>query len=123
MRVNRLLLNNIDVRGVGWGAFAFMRPGFISQQWASISRLIETARFTPPIGAEFPEQVGDAIAELGARRAIGRRSLPCADAAFLHVARQSRRPSPPQCGRAATRSRAVCVTLRHAERASDSRIP
>ena len=73
VRVNRLLLNNIDVRGVGWGAFAFMRPGFISQQWASISRLIETGTIHPPIGAEFPlEQVGDAIAELGARRARGK---------------------------------------------------
>src|SRR5690606_754425 len=27
VRVNRLLLNNVDVRGVGWGAYAMLRPG------------------------------------------------------------------------------------------------
>ena len=27
VRVNRLLLNNVDVRGVGWGAYAMVRPG------------------------------------------------------------------------------------------------
>ena len=27
VKVNRLLLNNVDVRGVGWGAYAMVRPG------------------------------------------------------------------------------------------------
>ncbi|HSJ22115.1 MAG TPA: NADPH:quinone oxidoreductase family protein, partial [Nocardioidaceae bacterium] len=33
VRVNRLLLNNIDVRGVGWGAYAMVRAGFMRRQW------------------------------------------------------------------------------------------
>ena len=34
VKVNRLLLNNVDVRGVGWGAYAMVRPGYMQQQWA-----------------------------------------------------------------------------------------
>ena len=33
VKVNRLLLNNVDVRGVGWGAYAMIRPGYMQQQW------------------------------------------------------------------------------------------
>ena len=31
VKVNRLLLNNIDVRGVGWGAFAMTKPGYMQR--------------------------------------------------------------------------------------------
>ena len=31
VKVNRLLLNNVDVRGVGWGAYAMMRPGYMQR--------------------------------------------------------------------------------------------
>ncbi len=73
VKVNRLLLNNIDVRGVGWGAFAFARPGYIGTQWASIATLIESGAINPPVGSVYPlEEVGEAIAELGARRAQGK---------------------------------------------------
>ena len=34
VKVNRLLLNNVDVRGVGWGAYAMVRPDYMQQQWA-----------------------------------------------------------------------------------------
>ena len=34
VKVNRLLLNNVDVRGVGWGAYAMVRPGYMQEQWA-----------------------------------------------------------------------------------------
>src|SRR3954453_5431319 len=36
VKVNRLLLNNIDVRGVGWGAYAMARPGFMRGQWTAL---------------------------------------------------------------------------------------
>ncbi len=38
VKVNRLLLNNIDVRGVGWGAFATLRPGYMQEQWQALLR-------------------------------------------------------------------------------------
>ena len=31
VKVNRLLLNNVDVRGVGWGAYAMVRPGYMQR--------------------------------------------------------------------------------------------
>lgn len=73
VKVNRLLLNNIDVRGVGWGAFAFTQPGYIKRQWASLVQLMATGAIKPPIGAQYPlEQAGQAIADLEARRAVGK---------------------------------------------------
>ena len=36
VKVNRLLLNNIDVRGVGWGGFAMSRTGYMHQQWEAL---------------------------------------------------------------------------------------
>ena len=37
VKVNRLLLNNIDVRGVGWGAYAMVRPGYMREQWDALA--------------------------------------------------------------------------------------
>ena len=55
VKVNRLLLNNIDVRGVGWGAFAMMRPGLHA---AAVGRAAPDDRVRassrPPIGATYP---------------------------------------------------------------------
>ena len=42
MKVNRLLLNNVDVRGVGWGAYAMTRPGYMHEQWAELVPMIES---------------------------------------------------------------------------------
>ena len=42
VKVNRLLLNNIDVRGVGWGAYAMTRQDFMQQQWRELVPMIET---------------------------------------------------------------------------------
>ena len=73
VRVNRLLLNNIDVRGVGWGAFAMMRPGYMQQQWAELLPMIESGVITPPIGATYPlAEFAAALADLDERRAVGK---------------------------------------------------
>ena len=44
VKVNRLLLNNIDVRGVGWGAYAMVRPGYMQEQWAALVPMIDVGR-------------------------------------------------------------------------------
>ncbi|HJT93389.1 MAG TPA: NADPH:quinone oxidoreductase family protein, partial [Mycobacterium sp.] len=36
VKVNRLLLNNIDVVGAGWGAWTFSHPGYLAEQWAEL---------------------------------------------------------------------------------------
>ncbi len=59
-RVNRLLLNNIDVRGVGWGAYAMARPGFMRGQWDALLPMIESGVVDPPVGDDVPARRGAA---------------------------------------------------------------
>jgi NADPH2:quinone reductase len=73
VKVNRLLLNNIDVRGVGWGAFAMLRPGYMQEQWQALLPMMESGVVTPPIGRVYDlEEFGQALAELGERRTLGK---------------------------------------------------
>lgn len=73
VRVNRLLLNNISVVGVGWGAFALGRPGYLQQQWAELAPLVESGALAPPIGHRLPlEQAAEAMALMDERRAVGK---------------------------------------------------
>lgn len=73
VKVNRLLLNNIDVRGVGWGAYAMARPGFMQQQWQALLPMIASGAIDPPIGATYPiEEFGRALAEMEDRKTLGK---------------------------------------------------
>ena len=73
VKVNRLLLNNIDVRGVGWGAYAMARPGFMEEQWVDLVPMIERGVVRPPIGATYAfEDIGSALRDLDERRVLGK---------------------------------------------------
>ena len=73
VRVNRLLLNNIDVRGVGWGGFAFSRPGYLREQWDAVLPWWESGVVAPPISSTYPlERAAEALAVLDDRRAMGK---------------------------------------------------
>ncbi|OZM81627.1 NADPH:quinone oxidoreductase family protein [Pseudonocardia sp. MH-G8] len=73
VKVNRLLLNNIDVRGVGWGAYAASRPGFTRAEWDRLLPHLGSGVIDPPISATFPlERAGEAVALLGARSVLGK---------------------------------------------------
>lgn len=73
VRVNRLLLNNIDVRGVGWGAYAMARPGYCRGQWEELLPMIESGLVDPPIGATYPmEEARRALTDMAERRATGK---------------------------------------------------
>ncbi|GCD90106.1 NADPH:quinone oxidoreductase family protein [Nocardioides sp. LS1] len=73
VKVNRLLLNNIDVRGVGWGAYAMMRPGYMHEQWAEILPMMESGVIKPPIGATYAlEDFGQALVDMDERRTLGK---------------------------------------------------
>jgi NADPH2:quinone reductase len=73
VRVNRLLLNNVDVRGVGWGAYAMVRPGYMHEQWDALMPLLETGVIDPPIGATYDlEEFGRALADMEQRRTLGK---------------------------------------------------
>jgi NADPH2:quinone reductase len=76
VRVNRLLLNNTDVRGVGWGAYAMVRPGYLAEQWEALLPMITDGVVDPPVGATYDLTEGaQALADLDARRTLGKSLL------------------------------------------------
>jgi len=73
VKVNRLLLNNVDVRGVGWGAYAMTRQDFMQQQWRELVPMIETGVIRPPIGATYDlEGFGQALLDMADRKTLGK---------------------------------------------------
>jgi NADPH:quinone reductase len=73
VKVNRLLLNNIDVVGVGWGAWAGTHPDALSEQWADLEKLLASGKLAPPEPVVYPlEEAGAAIASLENRTAKGK---------------------------------------------------
>jgi NADPH2:quinone reductase len=73
VRVNRLLLNNIDVVGVGWGAFAMSRPGYMAQQWAELEPHLRSGALDPVLSTTFPlERAAEALATIDERRVTGK---------------------------------------------------
>ncbi len=73
VRVNRLLLNNIDVVGVGWGGYALGRPGYLADQWAELLPHLRSGALDPLIGATFPlDGAVDALARIDDRHATGK---------------------------------------------------
>jgi NADPH:quinone reductase len=73
VKVNRLLLNNVDVRGVGWGPYAMVRPGYMQQQWAELLPMLESGTVKPPIGATYDlAEFGAALADMEDRRTLGK---------------------------------------------------
>lgn len=73
VKVNRLLLNNIDVVGVGWGAWTATHPGALIEQWAGLERLLSSGRLPPPEPMVFPlEEAAAAVASLENRTARGK---------------------------------------------------
>lgn len=73
VKVNRLLLNNISVVGVGWGAYWASRPGVVRAQWDQLMALVGTGAIDPPIDQVLPlSDAGTAIGRLGARTVTGK---------------------------------------------------
>lgn len=79
VKVNRLLLNNIDVVGVGWGAWSLTHPDALAQQWSQLERLLRSGKLPPPEPVVYPlDQAAAAIASLENRTAKGRSYYACA---------------------------------------------
>ena len=73
VKVNRLLLNNVDVRGVGWGAYAMARPGYMQEQWADLLPLMTSGAIDPPVGATYDlDGFGQALQDMDDRRTLGK---------------------------------------------------
>jgi NADPH2:quinone reductase len=73
VKVNRLLLNNISVVGVGWGADSFARPGQVAAQWDAMVDHLSSGALSPVLGPIFPlENAAQALQCLESRGAIGK---------------------------------------------------
>jgi len=64
VRVNRLLLNNTEVIGAGWGAFVIGKPDVNRGIGAELAKLIGSGVVRPLVGASFPLSVAGAIEAL-----------------------------------------------------------
>lgn len=73
VRLNRLLLNNIDVRGVSWGPYSRANPGFAQRQWQDIVRWCETGLVVPSPAVVRPiDEAAEALRDLDERRVRGK---------------------------------------------------
>jgi len=73
VKVNRLLLNNIDVRGVAWGPYAMAKPGYIREQWRDLTPMLRFGDLHPVISDVYDLQdVGQALTEIEDRHVLGK---------------------------------------------------
>jgi NADPH2:quinone reductase len=73
VKVNRLLLKNIEVVGVGWGAFLAVDESIAAASAADLARLAREGFVRPVIGATFPlQRAGEALDALRDRSASGK---------------------------------------------------
>ena len=73
VRVNRLLLNNTEVIGAGWGAYVLGKPGLNREIGEAVDRLIGGGFVRPLVGARFPlERAADALELIDGRGATGK---------------------------------------------------
>jgi NADPH2:quinone reductase len=73
VKVNRLLLTNTDVRGVGWAKPAFAEPGFAAAQWRELLPHLRSGALAPPVSAAYPfEQAARALIAVDGRGVLGK---------------------------------------------------
>jgi len=73
VKVNRLLLNNIAVVGVGWGAFWMRDPSYLQEQWSDLAPLLAEGKLDPVVGSTHPlAEAAKAVTALDERRALGK---------------------------------------------------
>lgn len=73
VKVNRLLLNNIDVVGVGWGAWTLAHPGALAEQWKGLAALLKAGTLAVPQPDVYPlARAAEAVAALENRTARGK---------------------------------------------------
>jgi NADPH2:quinone reductase len=73
VRVNRLLLNNTEVVGAGWGAYVMSKPELNREVGAAVGRMVDEGVVRPIVGERFPlERAGEALRAIEERRATGK---------------------------------------------------
>lgn len=73
VKVNRLLLNNISVAGVAWGAASVANLRLIHEQWSTLLPHVEAGKLNPHVHATFPfDQAAQALSALDNRSVMGK---------------------------------------------------
>jgi NADPH2:quinone reductase len=73
VKVNRLLLNNTEVIGAGWGAYILPKPQVNVEIGQEIDALIASGHVRPIVGARFPlTEAAEALKLIDGRGALGK---------------------------------------------------
>lgn len=73
VKANRILLKNISVVGVHWGAYARHEPERVAETFAALFRMYAEGEIQPIIFARYPlERTGEALVALASRKTFGK---------------------------------------------------
>ena len=73
VRVNRLLLNNAEVVGAGWGAYVLGKPEVCREIGEAIGGMMDSGVVRPIVGARYPlDQAAEALKLIDSRGATGK---------------------------------------------------
>ncbi|MFE3543980.1 NADPH:quinone oxidoreductase family protein [Nocardia sp. NPDC059177] len=73
VKVNRLLLKNVEVVGAAWGEWVMTHPTYLAEQWAEVGPLLASGAIVAPEPVLYPlERTADAVAALDERTATGK---------------------------------------------------
>ncbi|MFE3959873.1 NADPH:quinone oxidoreductase family protein [Nocardia sp. NPDC059091] len=73
VKVNRLLLKNVEVVGAAWGEWVMSHPGYLQEQWAEVEPLLANGKITPPEPLLYAlAHTAEAVSALDKRTATGK---------------------------------------------------
>jgi NADPH2:quinone reductase len=73
IQVNKILLKNIAIVGLHWGAYRMYEPEKIPQAMAALFALYERGAVRPVVGSQYPlRDAAAALDEIAARRSVGK---------------------------------------------------
>ena len=73
LRTNRILLKNVAVVGVHWGAYRLHEPTRVGEVYGAIEAMAQRGEIRPIISGRYSlDEVPQALAELASRRSIGK---------------------------------------------------
>ncbi|NNH75033.1 NADPH:quinone oxidoreductase family protein [Nocardia uniformis] len=73
VKVNRLLLKNVEVIGAAWGEWVMSHPGYLQEQWAEVEPLLANGKILPPEPLLYNlDHAAEAVAALDNRSATGK---------------------------------------------------
>jgi NADPH2:quinone reductase len=91
IRLNRLLLNNLDVVGAAWGGYAFAKPDLCREIGDHLDDFVRAGSVRPLVGERFPlERAADAMRAIENREATGKVVLDVGAADALESDNRSR---------------------------------